>query len=485
MERYPTSTLIQMTKRQANKKIVSGIRMERMAAEGKCIGHLPDERVIFVPFTAPGDLVDVQLHRRRKRYAEGVVDRLVEPSPHRVEPRCAHFGTCGGCKWQHVPYRMQLDAKEQQVYDQLERIGGLEIAEKRPILGADKVYEYRNKLEFTFSQFRWITREELRSGEEIIDKRGLGFHLPGKFDKVLDLSECYLMGDLNNRLRDFVKEYCMTHEGFDFYDLQAHHGLMRMIMLRISSCGEVMVVLMFGEENPDKQDEILTAVRANFPEITSLMYVVNTKLNDSIADLEVRHFSGREYIWEEMEDLRFRVGPQSFYQTNSEQAYKLYKTVRTLADLQPTDLVYDLYTGTGTIASFLSKSARHVIGIEYIEEAVRDARKNADLNGLTNMEFFAGDMKDVLTDDFMAKHGRPDVIVTDPPRAGMHPSVIEVILRAAPKRIVYVSCNPASQARDLQALKEDYDVSVGQPVDMFPQTHHVENVVLLERKENK
>lgn len=471
-------------KEDRKRKLVTNVRIEGMAAEGKCIGHLPDERVVFVPFAAPGDVVDLQLYRRRKRYAEGVVDRMVEPSPDRIAPRCVHFGVCGGCKWQHLPYSMQLDAKEQQVYDQLQRIGGVNIQERRAILGAKSIYEYRNKLEFTFSQFRWITRAELKEGEVIQDKRGLGFHLPGKFDKVLDLTECHLMGNINNRIRDFVKEYCMTHEGFSFYDLKGHHGLMRMIMIRVSAIGEVMVVVMFGEENLERQEEILQALRANFPEITSLMYVVNTKVNDSMSDLEVMLYDGRDFIWEEMEDLRFRVGPQSFYQTNSEQAYCLYKTVRDLAQLQPTDLVYDLYTGTGTIASFLSKSARKVIGIEYVEAAVRDARKNAEINGLDNLDFYAGDMKEVLTDDFLDEHGRPDVIVTDPPRAGMHHTVIEVILRAAPRRIVYVSCNPASQARDIQALSQLYDVHIAQPVDMFPQTHHVENVLLMKRKED-
>lgn len=379
---------------------------------------------------------------------------------------------------------MQLEAKQQQVYDQLTRIGKVTIGEQRPILGCERELGYRNKLEFTFSSSRWITEEErdLLDGEAVDERRGVGFHIPGRFDKVLDIRECHLMDDLNNRIRNFIRHYGLTHEGYTFFDLREQVGLMRTMMLRISSTGEVMLVIAFGEEDEERRIALLSALREAFPEITSLLYVINTKGNDTLDGLEVKSFSGRDYIVEEMEGLHFKVGPKSFFQTNSRQAYRLYSVVRELASLTGKEMVYDLYTGTGTIASFVSRQAAHVIGIEYVEEAIQDARLNADFNGLTNLDFYAGDMKDILTDDFVSSHGRPDVIIADPPRAGMHPDVLQTILHAHPDRIIYVSCNPASQARDLQTLQEEYAVAVTQPVDMFPQTHHVENVVLLVRK---
>ena len=464
--------------------IAPAITIEKMAAEGKCIGHLEDGRVVFVPYSAPGDVADLLITRSKHSHAEGLIDHLITPSERRREPVCPHFGLCGGCKWQHVPYEMQLEAKEQQVYDQLTRIGKVTIGERRPILGCERELGYRNKLEFTFSSSRWITEEERDrlEGEAVDERRGLGFHIPGRFDKVLDVRECYLMDDLNNRIRNFIRHYCLTHEGYTFFDLRQQVGLMRTMMLRISSTGEVMLVIAFGEEDEERRIALLSALREAFPEITSLLFVINTKGNDTLDGLEVETFSGRDYIIEEMEGLHFKVGPKSFFQTNSRQAYHLYSVVRDLAGLTGKEMVYDLYTGTGTIASFVSRQTAHVIGIEYVEEAIRDARINADFNDLTNLDFYAGDMKDILTDDFVESHGRPDVIIADPPRAGMHPDVLQTILHARPDRIVYVSCNPASQARDLQTLQEEYSVAVTQPVDMFPQTHHVENVVLLVRK---
>lgn len=471
-------------RREKKRVIAPAITIEKMAAEGKCLGHLEDGRVVFVPYAAPGDVADLLITRKRHSHAEGLIDRLITPSPDRIEPRCPHFGLCGGCKWQHVPYRMQLETKEQQVYDQLSRIGKVTIGEARPILGCEQELGYRNKLEYTFSSARWITETERTAldGEPVEERRGLGFHIPGRFDKVLDITDCRLMGEPNNRLRNFIRDYCLSHEGYSFFDLRDQVGLMRTMMLRTASTGEVMLLLAFAHEDEERRTALLTAIREAFPEITSLLYVINPKRNDTLDGLEVMTFAGRDYIVEEMEGLQFKVGPKSFYQTNSRQAYRLYSVVRELAALTGEEMVYDLYTGTGTIASFVSRQAGHVIGIEYVEEAIRDARHNAQDNGLDNLDFYAGDMKDILTDHFVEAHGRPDVIIADPPRAGMHPDVLRTILHAAPQRIVYVSCNPASQARDLQTLQEEYDVAVTQPVDMFPQTHHVENVALLTRK---
>ncbi len=457
--------------------LLEGIEITDVAAEGNAIARV-DNMVVFIPYGAPGDVADIKIDRKKHSYAEGHIDRLVTPSAIRVEPRCEHFGTCGGCRWQHLPYQFQIEAKQHQVKDALDRIAKIEYPGIMPILGSNSIYGYRNKMEYTFSNKCWLTFEQMRSGEEFPDRDAAGFHIPGAFDKVLDIKKCHLQDDLGNRLRLFVKKYCKDNN-LPFYDLRAQHGFMRTLMIRIASTGEVMVVAVVGSDDVERTEAMLNALNAEFPEITSLHYVINLKVNDSIADQNVIHFSGKPYIEEEMEGLKFRVGPKSFYQTNSLQAYELYKVVRDFAGLTGNELVYDLYTGTGTIANFVSHSARHVIGIEYVKEAIDDAIINSQANGITNTEFYAGDMKDVLTDGFIAEHGHPDVMIVDPPRAGMHHDVVDVILRAMPKRIVYVSCNPATQARDLQLLDTAYKVEAVQPVDMFPHTHHVENVVRL------
>ncbi len=457
--------------------LLEGIEITDVAAEGNAIARV-DNMVVFIPYGAPGDIADIKIDRKKHSYAEGHIDRLVTPSAIRVEPRCEHFGTCGGCRWQHLPYQFQIEAKQRQVKDALDRIAKIEYPGIMPILGSNSIYGYRNKMEYTFSNKCWLTFEQMRSGEEFPDRDAAGFHIPGAFDKVLDIKKCHLQDDLGNRLRLFVKKYCKDNN-LPFYDLRAQHGFMRTLMIRIASTGEVMVVAVVGSDDVERTEAMLNALNAEFPEITSLHYVINLKVNDSIADQNVIHFFGKPYIEEEMEGLKFRVGPKSFYQTNSLQAYELYKVVRDFAGLTGNELVYDLYTGTGTIANFVSHSARHVIGIEYVKEAIDDAIINSQANGITNTEFYAGDMKDVLTDGFIAEHGHPDVMIVDPPRAGMHHDVVDVILRAMPKRIVYVSCNPATQARDLQLLDTAYKVEAVQPVDMFPHTHHVENVVRL------
>ena len=457
--------------------LLEGINITDVAAEGNAIARV-DNMVVFIPYGAPGDVADVKIDRKKHSFMEGHIERLVEPSPIRVEPRCEHFGVCGGCRWQHLPYQFQIEAKQRQVKDALDRIAKIEYPEIMPILGSKQIYGYRNKMEYTFSNRCWLTFEQMRSGEEFPDRDAAGFHIPGAFDKVLDIKNCHLQDDLGNRIRLFVKQYCKDNN-LPFYDLRAQHGFIRTLMIRIASTGEVMVVAVAGSDDITAVETMLKALSGQFPEITSLHYVINLKVNDSIADQEVIHFAGKPYIEEEMEGLKFRVGPKSFYQTNSLQAYELYKVVRNFAELTGDELVYDLYTGTGTIANFVSHKARHVIGIEYVKEAIDDAIINSEANGITNTEFYAGDMKDVLTDEFIEKHGRPDVMIVDPPRAGMHQDVVDVILRARPRRIVYVSCNPATQARDLQLLNEAYRVEAVQPVDMFPHTHHVENVVAL------
>ena len=451
-----------------------------VAAEGKAIARVND-LVIFVPFVAPGDVVDIQLTRKKNSYAEGKAIRFHEYSDKRAEPFCEHFGVCGGCKWQHLRYEEQLRYKQKQVYDNLARIGKVEIEEKLPILGSEHTTFYRNKLEFTFSDKRWLTEEKVQSGDSFNQMNALGFHIPGMFDKVLDIRKCWLQDDISNRIRLAVKEYCLSHEGYPFFDLRNQEGLMRNLMIRTASTGDLMVVVIFFREDERRREALLSYIAERFPEITSLMYVINGKCNDTIMDQEVIVFKGKDHIIEEMEGLRFKVGPKSFFQTNSEQAYNLYKVAREFAGLTGNELVYDLYTGTGTIANFIARQAKRVIGIEYVPEAIEDAKVNAALNHIENTLFFAGDMKDILTKDFIDAHGRPDVIITDPPRAGMHDDVIRTILAAEPRRIVYVSCNPATQARDLSALSERYAVRKARPVDMFPHTHHVENVTLLER----
>lgn len=466
-----------MARKKKELPLLEGIEITDVAAEGNAIARV-DNMVVFVPYGAPGDVADIKIDRKKHSYAEGHIDRLVTPSDIRVEPRCEHFGTCGGCRWQHLPYQFQIEAKQRQVKDALDRIAKIEYPGIMPILGSKTIYGYRNKMEYTFSNRCWLTFEQMRSGEEFPDRDAAGFHIPGAFDKVLDIKQCHLQDDLGNRIRLFVKKYCKENN-LPFYDLRAQHGFMRTLMIRIASTGEVMVVAVTGSDDVAAIESMLNALNAQFPEITSLHYVINLKVNDSIADQNVIHFSGKPYIEEEMEGLKFRVGPKSFYQTNSLQAYELYKVVRDFAELKGNELVYDLYTGTGTIANFVSSRANHVIGIEYVKEAIDDAIINSEANGITNTEFYAGDMKDVLTDEFIAGHGQPDVMIVDPPRAGMHQEVVDVILRARPGRIVYVSCNPATQARDLQLLDEAYKVEAVQPVDMFPHTHHVENVVKL------
>ncbi len=434
--------------------------------------------VVFIPFAAPGDVADVQITKKKKSYAEGRILRMVTSSEMRVAPRCEHFTICGGCRWQHIPYEMQLAAKQQQVADAMRRIAKVEIPEISPILGSERIWAYRNKMEYTFSNKRWLTFEQLQSGEDFPERDGAGFHIPGAFDKVLDINCCHLQDDLGNRIRLFVKKYGIDH-GYSFYDLRANSGLLRTLMIRIASTGEAMVLMAFGENDLDKIKPLLDAIRETFPEITSLQYCINLKVNDSLTDQEILVHSGKPYIEEEMEGLRFRIGPKSFYQTNSLQAYRLYQVARDFAGLTGKDLVYDLYTGTGTIANFVSRQAGQVIGIEYVPEAIEDAKVNSAVNGIDNTLFYAGDMKDVLNAEFIQEHGRPDVMIIDPPRAGMHQDVVDVILEAQPKTLVYVSCNPATQARDIALLDAKYQVRAIQPVDMFPHTQHVENVVKL------
>lgn len=466
-----------MGRKKKDLPLLNGVEIIDVAAEGNSLARV-DDMVVFIPFGAPGDIADVKIDRKKRNYAEGHIDKLITPSPIRQQAKCEHFIVCGGCRWQHLPYDFQLKCKQQQVQDALQRIAKIPFPEITPILGSEEIWEYRNKMEYTFSNKMWLTFDQMRSGEEFPDRRAAGFHIPGAFDKVLDINKCHLQDDLGNRLRLFIKNFGKEHD-YSFYDLREQHGLLRTLMIRITSIGEVMAVMVFGEDDKERIGELLTAVANEFPEITSLLYVVNTKVNDTISDQEIILFKGREYIEEEMEGLRFRIGPKSFYQTNSRQAYRLYSVARDFARLTGDELVYDLYTGTGTIACFIAPHVRHVIGIEYVPEAIEDAKVNAEVNQLANTEFYAGDMKNVLTADFIASHGHPDVMIVDPPRAGMHEDVVKVILEAAPKRIVYVSCNPATQARDLALLHEKYDVEAVQPVDMFPHTQHVENVVAL------
>lgn len=472
-----------MARKKKELPLLEKVTITDVAAEGKAVAKV-NELVIFVPYVVPGDVVDLQVKRKKNHYAEAVAVKFHEKSPLRTEPFCSHFGVCGGCKWQCLSYEKQLKYKQKQVFDNLTRIGKVELPEFRPILGSEKTRFYRNKLEFTFSNKRWLTEEEVKQNVKYDQMNAVGFHIPGAFDKVLAIDKCWLQDDISNQIRNAVRDYAYAHN-FPFFDLRTQEGLLRNIMIRTSSTGELMVVLqckVTDDEGRRKMEEILQFMADSFPQITSLMYVINNKCNDTIGDLDVEVFKGNDHIFEEMEGLRFKVGPKSFYQTNSEQAYNLYKVAREFAGLTGNELVYDLYTGTGTIANFVARQARKVVGIEYVPEAIEDAKVNSALNGIDNTLFYAGDMKDILTNDFIAEHGRPDVIITDPPRAGMHNDVIDVILAAEPKRIVYVSCNPATQARDLQLLDGKYKVTAVQPVDMFPHTHHVENVVQLERR---
>ena len=459
--------------------ILENLVIESVAAEGKAIAHTPEGQVVFVGFAVPGDVVNVRLVRKKKAWMEGTIIKLVKPSEQRLEPFCDHFSVCGGCRWQPLPYEIQLTAKQRQVYDQLTRIGHLEVPEFRPIIGSDKTRYYRNKLEFSASNKRWMTSEEIAAG--MAGEPGLGFHVGKFFDKVLDIERCHLQPEPTNAIRLFIKRWCLEH-GVSFYDIRANHGQLRNMFVRNTDAGAVMLIVCFGEDFPQRAP-LLDAVATEFPQISSLYYVINDKKNDTIGDQTCILHCGEPAIYEEMEGLRFKIGPKSFYQTNTGQAYKLYKVAREFADLTGTETVYDLYTGTGTIAQFVAGRAKRVVGIEYVPEAIEDAKVNAAGNGISNCEFFAGDMKDVLTADFIAEHGRPDVIIVDPPRAGMHPDVVKTILAAAPKRIVYVSCNPATQARDMEMMSADYRITDVQPVDMFPHTYHVENVCRLERIE--
>lgn len=468
-----------MRKKRAH-PLLTDVQITGIAAEGKAIGR-HDEKVVFVPFAAPGDIADIQVTRKRRKYMEGRIVNLKQRSGSRKEPFCEHFGICGGCKWQHISYEEQLQFKQQHVLDHFTRIGKLELPEHEQILPSHKSRYYRNKLEFTFTSRRWMTDEEVASGEEIGEFRAAGFHIPGRFDKVLDINKCYLQQEPSNSIRLAVKEYALRND-LEFFDLLKQKGFLRTLIIRTSSTGEVMVIVVFFREEQGTRESLLSWLKEQFPSVTSLMYVINPKANDTITDLEVNLFSGRDHITEEMEGLRFKVGPKSFYQTNSEQAYELYKIVRDYVLPRKHEIIYDLYAGTGTIAAFISRHCGKVHGLEYVPEAIEDANFNAKVNGLGNMVFHAGDIKDLLTPGFVGQNGAPHTIITDPPRTGMHPSVVERILEISPAKIVYVSCNSATQARDIQLLDERYRIERMRAVDMFPHTHHIENVVLLAKR---
>ncbi len=469
-----------MVRKKKQYPLIEGLKIIELAAEGKALGKHGD-MVVFVPMAVPGDVVDVQVNSKRKRFMEGYITRYVTRSPLRVDPFCTHYGECGGCKWQSLPYEEQLRFKQQQVFDQLSRIGRMELPPVSPILGSERTICYRNKLEFTFSCSRWIPRAQMISGEAVADRNGLGFHVPGMFDKVVDIERCWLQDGPSNAIRLAVRSFAVEH-GMSFYNMRTHEGLLRNLIVRTSSTGEVMVIVVFGGEDKEQMELMLNHIKERFPEITSLMYVVNEKMNDTIGDLDILLHSGRDHIFEQMEGLRFKIGPKSFYQTNSQQAYNLYKVAREFAGLTGGEIVYDLYTGTGTIANFVARGCRKVVGVEYVPEAIEDAKVNSQINGIDNTVFYAGDMKDVLNASFIAANGRPDVVILDPPRAGIHGDVAEAVLAAAPQTIVYVSCNPATQARDMALFDAAYKVVAVRPVDMFPHTHHVENVVKLHRR---
>ena len=474
-----------MSRKRKPLPILENVTIEAVAAEGKCVAHVND-MVIFVPFVVPGDIVDLQVRKKRHSYCEATVVKFVKYSELRIKPMCDHFGICGGCKWQNLPYSEQLKAKQQQVFDQLTRIGKIELPEFSPIMGSVHTKAYRNKLEFGCANKRWYTAEELQDMPEGIGltEGAIGFHITGAFDKIYPIEKCWLMDNLQNEIRNSIRNYALENN-LTFFDLRQQHGLLRDIMVRNSNTGEWMVLIQFHydvEGDEQRALGLMQHLADNFPQISSLLYVNNQKGNDTFNDLDLILFKGNDHIFETMEDLRFKVGPKSFYQTNTEQAYHLYDVARCFANLTGEELVYDLYTGTGTIANFVAKRAKKVIGIEYVPEAIEDAKVNSEINKIQNTLFYAGDMKDILTESFVQEHGRPDIIITDPPRAGMHPDVVNVILGAHPKRIVYVSCNPATQARDLALLDVDYKVVAVQPVDMFPHTPHVENVVLLEER---
>ena len=470
-----------MAKKNTDKVVFHQIKVLDAGAKGVSVAKAPDGKVVFISNVVPGDVVDVQTFKKRKAYYEGKAVKFHELSEHRVDPICEHFGVCGGCKWQNMKYSQQLFFKHNEVKNHLQRIGKIELPDFEPILGSEKQFFYRNKMEFSFSNSRWLTEAEIGSSEELDNKNALGFHIPKMWDKILDIKKCHLQEDPSNAIRNEVREFANAN-GLTFFNPRAHEGLLRTLMLRTASTGEIMVLLQFFEDDQANRELLLDHLYAKFPQITSLQYVINNKANDTLYDTNIQLYKGRDYILEEMEGLKFSINAKSFYQTNSDQAYELYKITRDFAGLTGNETVYDLYTGTGTIAQFVSKKAKKVIGVESVPEAIKDAKANAERNNITNCEFFVGDMKVVFNEAFIAQHGKPDVIITDPPRDGMHAAVIDQILKIEPQKVVYVSCNSATQARDLALMDEKYKVTRVRPVDMFPQTHHVENVVLLERR---
>ncbi|MGI9551026.1 MAG: 23S rRNA (uracil(1939)-C(5))-methyltransferase RlmD [Aurantibacter sp.] len=467
-------------RKKNRRQLFENVEVIDAGAKGKTVAKAPDGRIIFLTNTVPGDVVDVQTTKKRKAYFEGVATNFHSFSDKRVEPKCQHFGVCGGCKWQDMGYEHQLFYKQREVENNLKRIGHLQLPGILPIIGSKKQYFYRNKMEFSFSDSRWLTLDEIRSGEEIDDKNALGFHIPGMWDKILNIEKCHLQEDPSNAIRLEIKNFALKNE-LTFFNPRNQYGLLRTLMIRTASTGEIMVLIQFYEDDKAKRELLLSHVSETFPEISSLQYVVNQKQNDTIYDQEIICYSGRDHIFEEMEGLRFKINAKSFYQTNSEQAHELYKVARDFAGLTGKELVYDLYTGTGTIAQFIAKNAKKVVGIEAVPEAIADAKENAERNGIENVDFFFGDMKKVFNEDFINENGNADIIITDPPRDGMHKDVVQQILNISPQKIVYVSCNSATQARDLEMMKEHYQITKIQAVDMFPQTHHVENVVLLEK----
>ncbi len=470
-----------MARKITDKIVFNHIQVLDAGAKGVSVAKAPDGKIIFIPNVVPGDVVDVQTFKKRKAYYEGKAVKFHEFSEHRIEPICEHFGVCGGCKWQNMKYSQQLYYKQNEVKNHLQRIGKIELPEFEPILGSEKQFFYRNKMEFGFSNSRWLTEEEIGSTEDLVNRNALGFHIPKMWDKILDITKCHLQEDPSNAIRNEVREYANLHN-LSFFNPRNHEGFLRTLMLRTASTGEIMVLIQFFEEHKENRELLLDHIYEKFPQITSLQYVINSKANDTLYDTNIKLYKGRDYILEEMEGLKFSINAKSFYQTNSDQAYELYKITRDFAGLTGNEIVYDLYTGTGTIAQFVSKKAKKVIGVESVPEAIIDAKANAERNNITNCEFYVGDMKVVFNENFIAQHGKPDVIITDPPRDGMHKDVIEQILKIEPEKIVYVSCNSATQARDLALMDEKYKVTRVRPVDMFPQTHHVENVVLLEKR---
>ncbi|WP_204345884.1 23S rRNA (uracil(1939)-C(5))-methyltransferase RlmD [Psychroserpens algicola] len=470
-----------MARRKTKRQIFEHIEVIDAGAKGKTIAKAPDGRVIFLPNAVPGDVVDVQTFKKRKAYFEGKAIKFHTLSTKRTDPKCEHFGVCGGCKWQDMDYKFQLEYKQKEVTNNLVRLGHLELPEVTPILGSAEQYFYRNKMEFSFSDSRWLTIEEVQSDEDLGDRNALGFHIPGMWDKILDINKCWLQEDPSNAIRNAVKSFSVTN-GLEFFNTRNQTGLLRTMMIRTSSTGDLMVMLQFFKDDKEKRELLLDYIAGTFPQITSLQYVINEKANDTIYDQNVICYKGKDYIFEEMEGLKFKINAKSFYQTNSAQAYELYKITRNFAGLNGDELVYDLYTGTGTIAQFVAKQAKHVVGVEAVPDAITAAKENAQLNGIENVDFYVGDMKNVFNAEFIEQNGVPDVIITDPPRDGMHKDVVNQILNIAPKKIVYVSCNSATQARDLALMKDLYKITKTQAVDMFPQTHHVENVVLLEKR---